>query len=148
MSVGDKQFSHISVSSDDDDEIVIEAGLRHEVGAKESTLSAESAQDAEESAQDAEELAQDTEELAQEAEEYFAEESNSIAEHELDVEPLHDTEPTSPTNPAKSQRMDDYVPTTLEDLENSSMSGMQKAIIAIALVGIVAALVYYFFFLG
>ena len=41
-----------------------------------------------------------------------------------------------------------YEETTLEDLEGTKMSGMQKGIIAVALIGIVAFIVYYVAFMG
>ena len=41
-----------------------------------------------------------------------------------------------------------YEETTLEDLESTKMSGMQKGIIAVALIGIVAFIVYYVAFMG
>ena len=41
-----------------------------------------------------------------------------------------------------------YEETTLEDLESTKMSGMQKGIIAVALIGIAAFIVYYVAFMG
>ena len=41
-----------------------------------------------------------------------------------------------------------YEETTLADLEDTKMSGMQKGIIAVALIGIVAFIVYYVAFMG
>ena len=41
-----------------------------------------------------------------------------------------------------------YEETTLEDLEGTKMSGMQKGIIAVALIGIAAFIVYYVAFMG
>ena len=41
-----------------------------------------------------------------------------------------------------------YEETTLEDLEGTKMSSMQKGIIAVALIGIVAFIVYYVAFMG
>ena len=53
-----------------------------------------------------------------------------------------------PARKASAPARKGYEETTLEDLEGTKMSGMQKGIIAVALIGIAAFIVYYVAFMG
>ena len=53
-----------------------------------------------------------------------------------------------PARKAPAPARKGYEETTLADLEDTKMSGMQKGIIAVALIGIVAFIVYYVAFKG
>lgn len=53
-----------------------------------------------------------------------------------------------PARKAPAPARKGYEETTLADLEDTKMSGMQKGIIAVALIGIVAFIVYYVAFMG
>lgn len=145
MAQGERKFSHITVSSDDD-EFVIQAGVRGEVRADEERQAAEEAREAAKRG------------LAKEAEvaagEKAAEDGRApaFAEQKPGGAGREASEVAAPRSqaaaPRKAARDDGYRPTTMEDLEGGSMSTMQKAIIAIALAGIVAAVVYYLLFVG
>ena len=101
---GDAQkFSHISVASDDEDDVVIEAG---------------------------------------------APRFRSYGEGESAAQPAGDEVAASAANKTSAPARKGYEETTLADLEDTKMSGMQKGIIAVALIGIVAFIVYYVAFMG
>lgn len=137
MAQGEKKFSHISVSSDEDDEFVIEAGVAAAEGSGAQT-------------------GVRTPETAGASAQVQPEASPAEREDGESGEPCAGVEPSSHAESvpggsaaAKSavsstaRAKDAYQPTTLEDLEGSSMSTMQKVIIGLALVGIVAAVAYY-----
>ena len=59
-----------------------------------------------------------------------------------------ETKADKPARKAPAPARKCYEETTLADLEDTKMSGMQKGIIAVALIGIVAFIVYYVAFMG
>lgn len=175
---GNRTFSHITVSSDEEEDFVIEAGVRS--GARFDGVRDE-ADEVEDALAGAEEaggacgaacadarLGVDEGEaaargvLADEGEAFDDEESAASEEEagceEDGAQPL--------TQPQRSQRSEQlqrrsssahsaagdgeegsYRETTMEDLEGAPMSTMQKAIVVVALLAIVAAVVYYFVFM-
>ncbi|MDO5800350.1 MAG: hypothetical protein Q4Q56_01480 [Coriobacteriia bacterium] len=135
---GDAQkFSHISVASDDEDDVVIEAGAPRFRSYGEGEPVAQPAGDeAAASAVNKTAAAGGGEGLADRA-------STGVAPAERASTP-------APERAAKADKpaRKGYEETTLEDLEGTKMSGMQKGIIAVALIGIVAFIVYYVAFMG
>lgn len=141
---GDAQkFSHISVASDDEDDVVIEAGAPRSRSYGEGEPAAQPAGDeAAASAANKMAAAGGGEGLANRA-------STGVASVERVSTPAPERaakadKPAKASAPARKC----YEETTLEDLEGTKMSGMQKGIIAVALIGIVAFIVYYVAFMG
>lgn len=118
------KFSHITVSADDEDDIVIHAGARE--------IAAESAQKT--AAPVHEEEA--TEKAA----------PASQADAPAEESPASDSDTSDASEEKSTSRDKDYHATTLEDLEGSSMSTMQKVIFALAIVALAAFVVYYMVF--
>lgn len=117
-------FSHITVSADDDDDIVIQAGAVEAPGA----VQVEEVDEAETVA-----VAPEPEEPAEPAEPEPVSELEPPAELE---EPARRAAPAAP--PA-----DGYRETTLEDIESSKMTTAQKAVIVVALLGIAAFVLWF-----
>lgn len=135
---GDAQkFSHISVASDDEDDVVIEAGAPRFRSYGEGESASQPAGD----------------EAAARA---AATEATAVDGGEGSSEPPSRASTPAPERAAKADKpakasapaRKGYEETTLEDLEGTKMSGMQKGIIAVALIGIVAFIVYYVAFMG
>lgn len=131
---GDAQkFSHISVASDDEDDVVIEAGAPRFRSYGEGEPAAQPAGD---------EAANKT----------FAagggEGPSESPSRASTPAPERAVKADKPARKASAPARKGYEETTLEDLEGTKMSGMQKGIIAVALIGIVAFIVYYVAFMG
>lgn len=129
---GDAQkFSHISVASDDEDDVVIEAGAPRSRSYGEGESVSQPARD---------------EAPARAA----ATEATAVDGGEGSSEPPSRASTPAPERAAKADKpaRKGYEETTLEDLEGTKMSGMQKGIIVVALIGIVAFIVYYVAFMG
>ena len=135
---GDAQkFSHISVASDDEDDVVIEAGTPRFRSYGEGESASQPAGD----------------EAAARA---AATEATAVDGGEGSSEPPSRASTPAPERAAKADKpakasapaRKGYEETTLEDLEGTKMSGMQKGIIAVALIGIAAFIVYYVAFMG
>ena len=136
---GDAQkFSHISVASDDEDDVVIEAGTpRFRSYGEGEPASQPAGDEAEASAAANKATAADGGEGSSE--------SPSRASAPAPERAVKADKPARKTSaPARKG----YEETTLEDLEGTKMSGMQKGIIAVALIGIAAFIVYYVAFMG
>lgn len=135
---GDAQkFSHISVASDDEDDVVIEAGAPRSRSYGEGESASQPAGDeAEASAAANKATAADGGEGSSEP--------PSRASTPAPERAAKADKPAKASAPARKG----YEETTLEDLEGTKMSGMQKGIIAVALIGIVAFIVYYVAFMG
>lgn len=103
-------FSHITVTADEDEDIVIQAGVVDEPSAKEPSVSAP--------APEAAPAADGGTEAAEVA-----------------------SEP--PARPRPAAPDDGYRETTLEDIESAKMSGTQKAVILVAMLGIAAFVLWY-----
>ena len=124
---GDAQkFSHISVASDDEDDVVIEAGAPRFRSYGEGESAAQPAGD-----EAAASAANKTSVV--DGGEGFADRASAGA---------------APAERVSAPDRNGYEETTLADLEGTKMSGMQKGIIAVALIGIVAFIVYYVAFMG
>ncbi len=113
----EKAFSHITVSDDDEDDLVIEAGVR--------TASEPSASEPPEAVVEAE----------------AAEQDEPPAE-----DPAPEPEPEADAGDDEAEP-DDYREQRLDDLADTSMPVVQKVILAVALALIVVAVVYYFVFM-
>lgn len=115
----ERQFSHITVSADEDDDIVIQAGIV-EAPADEPLVAPPTP----------------SEPVAVEVGEIEEEPAASVSRSAAVVE-----EPVAP--PASVRPDDGYRETTLEDIESSKMNSVQKAVIVVALLGIVAFVVWF-----
>ena len=142
---GDAQkFSHISVASDDEDDVVIEAGAPRFRSYGEGEPAAQPAGD--EAAANAANKA-----AATGGGEGFADRASvgtAPAERASTPAPEHAAKADKPARKTSAPARKGYEETTLEDLEGTKMSGMQKGIIAVALIGIAAFIVYYVAFMG
>ena len=135
---GDAQkFSHISVASDDEDDVVIEAGAPRFRSYGEGESAAQPAGD-----EAAASAANKTSVV--DGGEGFADRASAGAA------PAERVSTPAPERAAKADKpaRKGYEETTLADLEDTKMSGMQKGIIAVAIIGIVAFIVYYVAFMG
>lgn len=133
---GDAQkFSHISVASDDEDDVVIEAGTPRFRSYGEGEPAAQPAGDEATSAANKTAAADGGEGPS---------ESPSRASTPAPERAAKADKPAKASAPARKG----YEETTLADLEGTKMSGMQKGIIAVALIGIAAFIVYYVAFMG
>ena len=134
---GDAQkFSHISVASNDEDDVVIEAGAPRFRSYGEGESASQPAGDEATSAANKTAAADGGEGPS---------ESPSRASTPA---PERAAKADKPARKASAPARKGYEETTLEDLEGTKMSGMQKGIIAVALIGIVAFIVYYVAFMG
>lgn len=135
---GDAQkFSHISVASDDEDDVAIEAG----------TPRFRSYGEGEHAAQPSGDEAAASEVPIEAAEAAGGEGSSESPSRAFTPAPERAAKADKPAKASAPARKG-YEETTLEDLEGTKMSGMQKGIIAVALIGIAAFIVYYVAFMG
>lgn len=118
-------FSHITVTADEDEDIVIQAGIVDEPAAEAPSVSAPEAE---------------ASPASDEADEGI--ESVEVAEA-VEVAPAPAAEPEPPTRSRPAAPDDGYRETTLEDIESSKMSGTQKAVILVAVLGIAAFVLWY-----
>lgn len=125
MASQSKGFSHISVSAEDDD-IVILAGAYDRGSGDDFTSDSESAAATEVKAAD--DIQSDAE--AEEVSQAHVEDASGEAK------------PQGTKKPAEAQMR-----TSLEDLESAKMGTLQKVIVAVAAVAIVAFAVYYICFM-
>ena len=135
---GDAQkFSHISVASDDEDDVVIEAGAPRFRSYGEGEPAAQPAGD--EAAANAANKAAAT---------GGGEGPSESPSRASTPAPERAAKADKPARKTSAPARKGYEETTLEDLESTKMSGMQKGIIAVALIGIAAFIVYYVAFMG
>ncbi|MBU5406449.1 SURF2 Surfeit locus protein 2 [Paraeggerthella hongkongensis] len=120
MASGDTKFSHITVNADDDDDFVIQAGLRPSAPAPEPAQT----------------------DGAVPSEPSF--DAPSSTEDEREASAADDARPSSAGSKSSKKG---YRETTAEDLEVEPMSAMQKIIIAVALLAIVGFIAYYVLFM-
>ncbi len=120
MAQDDSRFSHISVSAGDEDDVVIVAG---DARAQASSRAAEPV------------VSPKPEPVSERVRE---------GEGEPAAAPRKSA-PARPEAPKRSSARDRYEETTLDDLQNAKMSSMQKAIIVVAAIGVIAFAVYYLF---
>ena len=135
---GDAQkFSHISVASDDEDDVVIEAGAPR----------SRSYGEGESASQPSGDEAAASEVATEAAAADGGEGSSEPPSRAFTPAPERAAKADKPAKASAPARKC-YEETTLEDLEGTKMSGMQKGIIAVALIGIAAFIVYYVAFMG
>lgn len=173
---GNRTFSHITVSSDEEEDFVIEAGVRSDARFDDVRDEADEVEDAgadeaggacEAACADArldvgedeaaargvladESEALDDEELAAGEEEAGCEEDGAQPQRSDQPQRQKRSEQqrrSSSTHSTAGGEESSYRETTMEDLESAPMSTMQKAIVVVALLAIVAAVVYYFVFM-
>lgn len=117
-------FTHITVSTDDDDDVVIQAGIaRTDDGAL---------------GGDADEAGEDGGPVGQAA-------SASAVPAGESVKSEAASKPCASAASDRGRPSDGYRETTLQDIENVKMSSTQKAVIVVALLGIAAFVVWYLF---
>ena len=125
-----KGFAHITVTPDDDDDVVIQAGV------VEDSAAGESGETAFEDAGEHEE--------AEAVEAVEGAESSAIGESsEAATEPSSVSSESPRASKAAKSVDDGYHETTLEDIQSTSMSTTQKVVIVVALLGIIAAVAWY-----
>lgn len=112
-------FSHITVSTDDDDDVVIQAGIAD--GAFEESGAEEAGEGPAEAPAD--------------------EDGSRPGIAGPDAAP----EPAAAEEARRAPADDGYRETTLEDIEGAKMSTTQKAVIVVALLGIAAFVAWYLF---
>lgn len=112
-----QEFSHITVTADEDD-VVIQAGAVEEAPAAEVDDARE--EDLESAGADA----------------------SSASAHNAEVPASSETTPTTPTAREKTDAAS-FRETTLDDLESTRMSTTQKAIIVVAVLGVIAFAAWY-----
>lgn len=117
MASGDTKFSHITVNADDDDDFVIQAGVRPSVHASESVQA------------------------------YGATPSEPSFAVGLSTEDEREAPATDDVRSSSADSKKGYRETTAEDLEVEPMPAMQKIIIAVALLAIVGFIAYYVLFM-
>ena len=116
----DAKYSHIAVSSDDEDDVVIHAGIRGD--------------DDERAA-----VSRTTEQRAD------GELRPRPGDEAGDVSPDESATGEEASDDRESHPADSFRETTEEDLAHTSMSTMQKTIIAVALLVVVGFVIYYSF---
>lgn len=145
------RFSRIAVTADDEDDFVIEAGAKPaeeevfdvlEAAPAEVAVPAE-AEVAFADAAPAAEAALEAEALAAEALAAEAVEAGAVAIASAAAE----AKPATPAQSPSASRSSGHHETTLEDLDSVKMSGVQKGVIAIAVVAVVAFVAYYLLFM-
>lgn len=112
MAQDQQTFSHISVTSDDEDDVVIVAGAPTRPSSRPAPAASQA-------------------------------QAAPTAPH-VQVEAAPEEPAPAPDKAAPARgKTDAYQETTLDDLAESKMSAMQKAIIVVAIVAIIAFVVYY-----
>ena len=137
-----RPFSHITVNVEEEDDLVIQAGAV-DAGAPSSDEAAPSDGGAPDVAPSADAArAGDREEACPE---------HADDDRDADLEPAPSSahadagdEEDAPARPASAGRA--HEGTSLQDLESSKMGGLQKAIVAVAVLAVVGFAVYYIFF--
>lgn len=114
------QFKHIRVSEDDD--IVIQAGIRSDA----------SSSDAADDAANITDLEDETE---------YELDDDLSADDSVGPDDVH-VEPRPSKSEVLSSSSDEYHETTLQDIQSSKMSNMQKVILLIAVLAIAAFAIY------
>lgn len=151
-------FTHISVNDGADDDIVIQAGAPKKASKAAQTLAEEHlAKDAslEDSVAYLDEVAQvavsNEDDEALDEEEAFEDDDFEYDEDEavIDAQGADDEAAVPDGQVAETTRKkaDTYHETTLEDLQDTSMSSTQKVVIGVVLVILVVAIIYFAFFM-
>lgn len=117
-----QEFSHITVTADEDD-VVIQAGAVEEAVVEEAP-------------------AAEVDDAREEDPESAPEDVSSASGHNAEVPASSATAPTAPTAREKADAAS-FRETTLDDLESTRMSTTQKAIIVVAVLGVIAFAAWY-----
>ncbi|HIS39684.1 MAG TPA: hypothetical protein IAC12_02410 [Candidatus Aphodovivens avistercoris] len=139
----ERKFSRIAVSMDDEDDIVIEAGAPRSEGADGPAAERGAEADADAGAEPARDAAADVADADADAD--FDSDAEDARGSEPQAAPSADVADGAGESPAL-RRTDGTRGTSLEDLEGSKMGGVQKAVIIVAVLGLIAFGVYYFCF--
>ena len=115
-----QEFSHITVTADEDD-VVIQAGAVEEAVVEE---------------------AAEVDDAREEDLESAGADASSASAHNAEVPASSATTPTTPTAREKADAAS-FRETTLDDLESTRMSTTQKAIIVVAVLGVIAFVAWY-----
>lgn len=151
MADNERKFSHISVSSDEDDEFVIEAGAPAAGKRYDGSAAGFGAESRIARPEETQALREGLEAPREEADAPVRSQVGNAGAPapRVSQKGAHSaSEKSSPLGAQAKRKDESYQPTTLEDLKGTPMSTMQKVIIALALAGIVAAVVYYVVFFG
>ncbi len=118
-----QEFSHITVTADEDD-VVIQAGAVEEAVVEEAP-------------------AAEVDDAREEDLESAGADASSASAHNAEVPASSDA--TTPTTPTAREKADaaSFRETTLDDLESTRMSTTQKAIIVVAVLGVIAFAAWY-----
>lgn len=124
-----QEFSHITVTADEDD-VVIQAGAVEETVVEEAPAA---------------EVDDAREEDLESAPEDVSSASGCNAEVPASSEAASASSETTPTAPTAREKADaaSFRETTLDDLESTRMSTTQKAIIVVAVLGVIAFVAWY-----
>lgn len=139
-------FKHISVSSDDEDDIVIRAGVAatsDEDSAIEEPVTAAAAPAISDNSQPAMPHSKVSSSLS---DSQAVAESHPQSEGAAASSTVRVNQP-KPVESAKAPKREGYRETTLEDLSSQPMPKVQKIVIACAVVAVIAAVAYYFAFM-
>ena len=117
-----QEFSHITVTADEDD-VVIQAGAVEETVVEEAP-------------------AAEVDDAREEDLESAGADASSASAHNAEVPASSETTPTTPTAREKADAAP-FRETTLDDLESTRMSTPQKAIIVVAVLGVIAFAAWY-----
>lgn len=117
-----QEFSHITVTADEDD-VVIQAGAVGEAVVEEAP-------------------AAEVDDAREEDLESAGADASSASAHNAEVPASSETTPTAPTAREKADAAS-FRETTLDDLESTRMSTTQKAIIVVAVLGVIAFTAWY-----
>lgn len=117
-----QEFSHITVTADEDD-VVIQAGAVEEAVVEEAP-------------------AAEVDDAREEDLESAGADASSASAHNAEVPASSETTPTAPTAREKVDAAS-FRETTLDDLESTRMSTTQKAIIVVAVLGVIAFAAWY-----
>lgn len=117
-----QEFSHITVTADEDD-VVIQAGAVEEAVVEEAP-------------------AAEVDDAREEDLESAGADASSASAHNAEVSASSATTPTTPTAREKADAAS-FRETTLDDLESTRMSTTQKAIIVVAVLGVIAFVAWY-----
>lgn len=117
-----QEFSHITVTADEDD-VVIQAGAVEEAVVEEAP-------------------AAEVDDAREEDLESAGADASSASAHNAEVPASSATTPTTPTAREEADAAS-FRETTLDDLESTRMSTTQKAIIVVAVLGVIAFAAWY-----
>ena len=140
--MAETKFTHISVTPEEEEDIVIQAGAVPKEEVESETL--EAAAD-EPSSSDVGET--DDEAFRAGVESETAEVEAIKPKAAKNQEAAKNQKAAKSKKAAKAAKKDDYKPTTLEDIESSKMPTMQKVIIVIAVIAVIVFFLYYFLIL-